>query len=272
MVGGLILLSRFADNASEQERLATQQSRQERVIADIERLKAKAKTLEDFDTLRQSIVATLQVPKNIPPAQSQLVVDPLPVALNRYSNIDPDRLSKANTLIVDYRAFADLRYKSPAEVASLRSDQELPITFTCVPCQNLVLYQDRAEYSTPESVPAGREGVSPESLQLIEQLKYVVVVRTLRYVSPTISGESSFKSGVVDIESTLWNVATRQPLGTVLSRVVNDKSIKFSGYGGDQAGSNSFQALNTLRSQLNRKFRATVLADLKTATGGDFDK
>lgn len=272
VVGGLVFLIRWADQQSEQERLAAQKSRQEKVIADLQRLDDNAPLLDNFNRLRQTIIATLeQGPGVLPQPSNQIRLNPPPVTLQNFRNVDPERLIAANTLITDYNTFADLRYSAPADVATFSSTSALPSIFACGPvCRNLTLYEDKELYPTPDDVPSGVYGIPVESLQLIQQLRYVIVVRPLQYASPEISGDDAFSSGIVDVESTIWEATTGRPLGTVLSRATNGDSVEFSTYSGDAAVGNDAQAINALRSQLYNNAIAKVREDLTQATGGDF--
>ena len=272
VVGGLIFIIRWSGQDSSNKRVTAEQARRERVVADVKRLNERAQVLEAFDRLRQSIVATLANSgrKKLPQPSNRINLTPKPVTLYNFRNVQPERLAAANTLVVNYETFANLRYQPPAEVSGFSSSKALPPVFACQPCRNLILYEDREKYTTPDTVPAGVYGIPPETLQLIEQLRYVVVVRTLKYLSPKLSGKKSFTSGAVLLESTIWDANSGKLLGTLLSKAFNDKSVDFSAYTGEAAVGNDAQALNALRTQLHQNVRATAIADLTKATGGDF--
>ncbi len=272
VVGGLVFITRWSGQESANNKVTAEQSRRERVVADVKRLNERSQELEAFDRLRQSIVTTLAKPgaKGLPQPSNRITLAPKPVTLYNFRKVKAEHLAAANTLVVSYEAFANLRYQAPAEVSSFSSSKALPPTFSCQPCRNLVLYEDREKYTTPDAVPTGIYGIPPETLQLIEQLRYVVVVRILKYVSPKLSGNKSFTSGAVLLESTVWDATSGKPLGTLLSKAFNDKSVDFSAYTGEAAVGNDAQALNALRTQLHRNVRKTAIADLTKATGGDF--
>ncbi|MEE2641858.1 MAG: hypothetical protein VX768_14620 [Planctomycetota bacterium] len=255
--GFFVLVGLFSD--SRQEAIDEDLARRQKFVDYVAELKNQSDSVDRLEQIRLTVSDYLNRNPEIPVRT---------IGLDR---LDPKPLfcrEGGNTAIVSAWSLHDPERVKNKKSSSLSNPDKLPHQFSHGVLRNIGLLENADGYASVDSMEIKGYGPPASELELLANLKYLVVVRRTGYRPPHYFTErKEFTPGEVLQEVTVWDVQQKQLLGCLRSYYKNPEKFTFKKLPEEDGSS---PANNFLVADLYEKTRSVVLKDLESVTNGIF--
>lgn len=188
-------------------------------------------------------------------------LDPLPV-------FDSKNVAVSTIEIVNQEAALEPNMPNDLKIGSFDGDS-LP-TYLPYRATRLIKTWSNRESILNGEIDDSFFAPSEEFVSLVDNLKYIAVIRNVAYRVPVVTSPTTFNGGQLDLEVWLVSYPNVKLLGFVPVTVVSDPDIDFKMSTTANEEHQMNKAAHLLKQRLHKKARQQLLESLAKATGGDF--